>query len=62
MSAVIILGLTIIAGAVIGLAILHLAHELIIRSLYSVPLIDNEAVQVPSALLSTAASRQSAVN
>jgi hypothetical protein len=62
MSAVIILGFTIIAGAVIGLAILQLAHEVIIRRLYSGPEIDNESMPAPRGLLNTAASRHSAVN
>jgi hypothetical protein len=62
MSAVIILGFTIIAGAVIGLAILQLAHEVIIRRLYSGPELDNESMPAPGTLLSTAASRHSAVN
>jgi hypothetical protein len=62
MSTVIILGLTIIAGAVIGLAILQLAHSLIISRLHCAPLIDNEAMQVQGSLLGNAASRQSAIN
>jgi hypothetical protein len=62
MSAVIILVVTVIAGAVIGLAILQLAHEVIIRRLYSGLVIDNESIPVPGSLLSTAASHQSAVN
>jgi hypothetical protein len=62
MSAVIILGFTIIAGAVFGLAILQLAHEVIVRRLYSGPEIDGESIPVPRSLLNTAPSRQSAVN
>jgi hypothetical protein len=62
MSAVIILAFTIIAGAVIGLAILQLAHEVIIRRLYAGPEVDNESMPAPASLLSTAAARQSAVN
>ena len=62
MDAIIILGLIIMAGAVIGLGVLHLAHEFIISRLYSVPLIDNESMQGPDTPLSNAASRQSAAN
>ena len=62
MSAVIILVFTVIAGAVFGLAILQLAHEVIIRRLYSGPEVDNESIAAPGSLLSTAAARQSAVN
>jgi uncharacterized membrane protein len=62
MSAVIILGFTIIAGTVIGLAILHLAHEVIISRLHSGPVIGHESVSASGSLLSTAASQQSAAN
>jgi hypothetical protein len=62
MTAVIILGLTIIGGAIIGLAILQVAHEIIIRRLYCAPLIDSEVMRGPGALLSNTVSRRSAVN
>jgi hypothetical protein len=60
MSAIFILGLTIIAGAVIGLGVLQLAHELIIRRLYSAPLTADESIQQPATLLKGAATGRSA--
>jgi hypothetical protein len=44
MSAVIILGLTIIVGAALGLAILQVAHAILIRGIGLAPSLDGKPV------------------
>ena len=44
MSVFIILGLTILAGAVLGLAILQIAHAILIRGIGVAPPFDNKPV------------------